>query len=528
MQEHSDELATSAIGLSESSFPLAIANMTVNDASPVPIYEQICRAVRTAISAGDLPPGTPLPTSRELADALKVGRNTVVTAYSRLAAEGYLLTNKRRGTRVAEDTLGIMPLRREDRAAEAMPAPEPQPAGALGQWAGASAIEISYRARDALEASEPDTAQMAPFALNTPDPSLYPRNPLSRLLAEEFCRSPGGGDLQFGMRKFQTAMAHYLRHMRGVDCEPAQIIPITGLESALDLTIRVMIDPGHTVYIEDPASDVVRHCLRSAGAQLVAVPSDSAGADISRVSGPPPRLIFVSPSANFPFGQQMSEPRRAAMLDAARNWNAAIFECDVLWELSYTGNRLRAMQGRDKSAPVFYFGSLNQTLGPHIRAGYLVVPAKLVDPFTSMAQRVSYGPEPFVLGALATFIEDTDYAVHARTIRGVYAERLKVLIEAVRQHIPDVTILEPSGGLHLSVLFNQKINERAVASAASERGLSVTPLSRFYLAGERRSAQSGIVLGFGTLPERMIDTMVKRLGEVIAEVREMKTESLVA
>jgi GntR family transcriptional regulator/MocR family aminotransferase len=238
------------------------------------------------------------------------------------------------------------------------------------------------------------------------------------------------------------------------------------------------------------------------------------------VSGPPPRLIFASPSVNFPLGRQMSEARREAMLAAARNWNAVIFECDSLWELSYTGDRIRAMQGHDRGAPVLYFGDLNQTLGPHIRVGYLVVPPSLVGPFTDMALRVCYGPEPFVLGALATFIEDTDYAVHAKSLRSIYAERLRLLVEAIRIHIRDVVVMEPSGGLHVTMLFNDPIEEQAICSAAADRGLSVTPLSRFYHAGERGTSRAGIVLGFGTLPDRMIETMVRRLAEVVMEVRE--------
>lgn len=516
MSQHA--VATSSAETGESNFSLAIANITVDDASPISIYEQICRAIRSAIAAGDLPPGTHLPTSRELADALKIGRNTVVTAYSRLAAEGYLLANKRRGTRVAEDAMRLATVMPDERAVEVHEPERTVEFHKSPKWSAANSIEIGYHARQILETMAPQTAHTAPFGLHTPDPSLYPRNPLSRLIAEEFCRSPGGGDTRHGVRKFQAVMANYLRHMRGVLCEPSQIIPVTSIESALDLTTRVMIDPGHWVYVEDPASDIVSQYLRSAGAQILSIPSDNNGADINRASGPPPRLIFASPSVSFPLGRQMSESRREALLAAARNWNAVVFECDSLWELSYTGGRVRAMQGRDRDAPVIYFGSLNQTLGPHIRVGYLVVPPNLIEPFTEMAQRISYGPESFVLAALATFVEDTDYAVHTKSIRSIYAERLGALVGSLRAHLRNVTILEPCGGLHVTVVFNDPVNEKAICRAAAERGLAVTELSRFY--GDRSRAQRGVVLGFGNLPERIVETMVCRLAEVIDEVCE--------
>lgn len=509
-----DELAGVHTALSEPSFPLAIAHMKINSASPVPIYEQICRAIRVAISSGDLPPGTMLPTSREFARALGVGRNTIVTAYTRLVAEGYLTSNTRRGTRVAENPVGLLPAMAEERPAQSRP-PEFPPAP-----------EISFRARYALEELALEPA-LAPSALHAPDPSLYPRNPLSRLIAQEFCRAPGN-DTQHGLQRFQTAMADFLRHMRGVHCEPSQIIPITGLESALDLTARVMIDPGHCIYVEDPASDTVRQSLRAAGGQLVPIPSDSNGADITQASGPPPRLIFASPSVSFPLGRQMTEERRLAMLEAAQRWNAVIFECDALWELSYTGSRIRAMQGYDRNGPVLYFGSLNQTLGPHIRVGYLVVPPALVKPFTEMAQRIAYGPEGFLLAALASFIEDSHYAMHSKTIRSVYAARMAVLVEACRAQFQGATVLEPSGGLNLAVRFNDPIDEIAICRAAGERGLSVSPLSRFYDRQRERPAPAGLVLGFGTVPERLLETMARRIAEIVAKARESAKPLLVA
>jgi GntR family transcriptional regulator/MocR family aminotransferase len=503
-----EEANTDASGKTAANFPLAIANIAINAQSPVPIYEQICTAVRVAIGAGDLPPSTPLPTSRELALALGVGRNTIVSAYSRLAAEGYLVSNTRRGTRVTDEPVGTPSFRGHDHANERAPA---------------SPIEIGYHARRVLELPFAQSGAIKPFALHAPDPSLYPRNPLSRLLAEEFCRSTGG-DLKLGYRRFQSALAAYLRHMRGVNCEPAQIIPVPGIESALDLTARVLLDPGHSVLVEDPAMDIVRQAFSAAGATIETMPSDSAGADASRASGPPPRLIYVSPSISFPFGRQMTEQRRQAVLDLAYRARAAVFEADICGELAFGGSRLRAIQGQDQEGRVIYFGSLNETLGPHIRAAYLVVPLNLVDAFSDMAQRIAYGPDAFILSALATFIEENHYAMHIRNIRAVYAQRLKAMVEAVRVHLPEATTLEPSGGLHLTLLFPHGLDEQAACRAATDQGLTVAPLTRFC----RRGGQTpGLVLGFGTVPERAVDSAVRKLANAV-EIARGRPADLVA
>jgi len=499
--------------------------MSIDDASPLPIYEQICRSVRAAIAVGDLPPGTALPTTRELADFLKIGRNTVVTSYLRLSAEGYVLTNKRRGTRVADDWKTAQHSTRGTAPATELSQTAVPPA--MDTRATTNVLHISFRAQQMLGTAEPK--DMSPTDLQAPDSSLYPRNPLSNLLAEEFSRPPGSGDLTNGIRKFQAAIAQYLRQMRGVLCNPDQIIPTRSLESALDLTARVMIDPGHWVYIEDPTPAIVRDSFRSAGANLAFIPSDNNGADISLMSGPPPRMIFVSPSVSMPLGRQMPEERRQGILDAARNWNSIIFECDSRWELSFTGTRIRAIQGRDPSAPVLYFGSLNESLGPHIRAGYIVVPQQFIEPFSQMAQRVANGPDSFILGALANYLQSSDYAVHARKVRLIYAQRSKAIADAIRSRIKGVSCAEPCGGLQLAIHFDEPIDERAMCRAAAARGLSVAALTQYYGDLHNNLDQSGIVLGIGMIPEHSIDALIGRLDEALGDARSRgMSQSLVA
>src|SRR5437667_1604192 len=119
--------------------------------------------------------------------------------------------------------------------------------------------------------------------------------------------------------------------MRGVQCEAGQVIPITSLESALDLTVRVLVDPGHCVLIEDPANFGTREIFEAAGANVFPLPTDGEGADTARAKCPPPRLIVVSPSVSFAFGAQMSEERRMSLLAFARSTGAIILELDVNW-----------------------------------------------------------------------------------------------------------------------------------------------------------------------------------------------------
>lgn len=484
-------------------FPLAIANIALDARSPLPIYEQICQAVRTAIWAKELPPGTLLPTTRELALHLGVARNTVVFAYARLAAEGLCVSNTRRGTRVASD----LPVR--GNYSEVMNASEIRASKTV-------CLRAAFHARDALEARVDRSAGGMPFALHASDPVQYPRTKLGRRLADKFLGAPPTGHFGSpnGSDRFQAAVAAYLRQARGVVCSPAQVIAVSGLESALDLTARVLLDPGDCVQVEDPSMDIVRSTFRSARVSIKTAPSDAFGPNFQSIEGPPARVIFVSPSVSFPYGMPMTEARRQDVLEAARAQNAAIFENDTFFELRYSGASLRSIQGQDKDGRVIYYGGFAETLGSSVRVGYLVVPESLLDAFLETSRRVAGTPVPQVQEALADFIEEHEFAVHARNVRSLYAKRLELIKRASKIHLPHLGMSEPLGGLHIVFHLERETEAKAICEIASAEGIPVRPLSQYYL---RRPADNGLVFGFGAVPERAIQPMMKRLSEICAD-----------
>jgi len=484
-------------------FPLAIASITLDPRSPLPIHEQICQAVRTAVWAKELPPGTLLPTTRELALHLGVARNTVVFAYARLAAEGLCVSNTRRGTRVASD----LPVRGN----------YSDPGnGAVALEQNSVCLRTAFNARDALETRVDRAAGGTPFALYASDPVQYPRTKLGRRFADKFLGAPPTGHFgaSNGCDRFQSAVADYLRQARGVICTPSQVVAVSGLEGALDLTARVLLDPGDCVQVEDPSMDVVHGAFRSARASIKAVPSDAFGANFKSVEGPPARIIFVSPSVSFPFGMPMPEARRLEVLEAARAQNAALFENDTCFELRYGGGSLRSIQGQDRDGRVIYYGGFPETLGSSVRVGYLVVPQSLIEPFVEVSRRVAGTPVPQVQDALADFIEEHEFAVHARNVRSLYAKRLEFLKRACRIHLPQIGISEPLGGLHVVFHLDSRADATAICETASAEGIPIRPLSQYYL---HKQMDDGLVFGFGAVPERAIHPMMKRLAEICAD-----------
>ncbi len=286
-------------GAASADFPLAIANIRLDSHSPLPIHEQICQSIRTAAAAQELPAGTLLPSSRELAQHLGVARNTVAFAYVRLVAEGICVSNTRRGTRIATD----FPVR------SGLSKGQPE--------RSRPSLRTAFHMRAALEVGIDRSPNGAPFALSVSDPVLYPRTKLGRRVAQKFLDIPFRSHAARGMDadRFQTSLAAYLRSARGVVCEPSQIIAVTGLETALDLTARVLLDPGDTVQVQDPTMDIVRSALFAARANIVPMPTDVHGADPESVVGSLARLICVSPSVSFPLRYadvRTAPPRRFA------------------------------------------------------------------------------------------------------------------------------------------------------------------------------------------------------------------------
>jgi GntR family transcriptional regulator / MocR family aminotransferase len=500
-QDVDDELGDEGQPLG--TFPLAIANIVIDARSPLPLHEQICQAIRTAIWTRELPPSTLLPTTRELARHLGVARNTAVFAYTRLCGEGLCISKRRRGTRVASDL------------------PAQAFYGDIGNETEPSESDLAnlrtaFHTRHALQTRVDRTAGGTPFALSASDPVQYPRTKLGRRLADKFLGAPAAGTFAVSnvCDRFQTSVAAYLRQTRGVVCAPSQIIAVSGLEAALDLTARVLIDPGDSVLVEDPSMDIVHSAFLAARAYVRPISIDAFGANPRSAEGPPARILFVSPSVNFPLGTSMSQSRRLEVLEAVRAQNAILFENDTCFELRYSGASLRSIQGQDRDGRVIYYGGFSEILGNSVRMGYLVIPKALLEAFVEIARRTSSMPAFQMQDALADFIEEHEFSVHARNVRSLYATRLEAVKRACRDHLPLFVASEPVGGLHVVLYHKRERDVVPICEAASREGIPVRPLSQYYM--EKR-AEEGLVFGFGVVPERSILPMMRRLAELSAE-----------
>jgi GntR family transcriptional regulator/MocR family aminotransferase len=475
--------------------------------SQTPLYRQLYDGLRRAILTGQLAPGTRLQSSREMAGELGVSRNTVVNAYEQLLAEGYLDGQVGSGTYVSralpEDLLNVRAVTRSCTRA------------------GGAGVRLSERGK-MFAALAPDVPRapekVRAFQPGVPGLDSFPFDTWAKLEARHWRRPAdtllGYGEPQ-GHAPLRRAIASYLGLSRAVRCAPEQVVVVDGAQMAFDLVGRVLLDPGDAAWMEEPGYPGARAALSAAGARLVHVPVDAEGLDVSAGAAmePKARLIYVTPSHQFPLGMTMSLPRRLALLGWASRAGAWVMEDDFDSEYRYEGRPLASLQGLDNDGRVVYVGTFSKFLFPSLRLGYIVAPPALVDAFIA-ARAVTGRHSPSVEQAVLTdFIEEGHFGRHIRRMRTLYRERQTLLLEALRREAGDILEVEPSdAGIQLVAWLPEGIDDTQVSREAAARGVEARPMSIFYAQEPRRA---GLDLGYAAFNEREIRRGAAQLSAAI-------------
>ena len=473
-----------------------------------PLHRQLHRAVREALLDGRLAPGTRLPPTRALADEMGISRTVVVRAWERLRADGVLEARVGSGTWVRE---GVA-----DRGSHVSPtgADSPPP---LSRWA-----------RAARELWHPSPASAPPpwdFRYGRVDPSAFPRHEWRRALRRAVRSQSVEYAAPEGSEALRIALAAHLGHSRGVRCTADQIVIVTGSQQALDLTARVLLDPGDTVLMEEPQYQGARHTFAAAGARLQLRPVDAEGvvlpATATAAGAPPPappRLAYVTPSHQFPTGGVLSLPRRLELLAWARHTSSWIIEDDYDAEFRYDLPPVEAVQALDTEGRVLYAGTFSKVLFPSLRLGYLVLPPALVAPFRTAKWLADRHSPTLEQEALAWFIAEGSYERHLRRTRTAYSRRRAALLEALDRELgPRVRVVGTNAGVHVLVWLEDVAPTalEGVLSAALRRGVGVYPVTPYYAEAP---PGAGLLLGYAALAEDRIREGIRRLRGALDEV----------
>jgi GntR family transcriptional regulator/MocR family aminotransferase len=457
------------------------------------LSREIYRQLRRAILDGRLRPGDLLPPTRELAQRLSVARTTVTVAYDRLSGEGFVVSRVGAGTFVTEHAA---PITRESGRRRAD--------GALRPRAVWNEIPLATA-----------FARRAQFDFRTglPDASLFPHDRWRRLvssaLQSEAVQTGAYGD-PAGHRPLRDTIARHLGIARGMEITGDDVTIVNGTQQGLDVVVRTLIAPGDTVAVEDPGYPLVRRLLKSLGARVRSVAVDQEGLIVDALPRGA-RLVYVTPSHQYPLGVSMTLPRRRALLEWAERNHAAIIEDDYDSEFRFRERPIEPLQTLDTSGRVIYIGSFSKTMLPTLRLGFVVTPPSL-RAAVHRAKQVTdwHTPMPLQI-ALAHFIENGEFARHIRKMRDVYRVRHEIVTEVLSRKFGDLVQLVPSiAGLHVAALARTAPAETicAVARKASEAGVEIQEMSRFTVAKPERP---GIVLGYGAIPTAKIKEGLRRL-----------------
>ena len=451
---------------------------------------QIYSQLRAAILDGRLRPGDGVPPTRELAARLGVARNTAGAAYERLISEGFLAGKIGAGTFVAGSAARTTSPRRAPAAADLRP-------------------------RALWESIPPEPIASPPcghdFQLGVPDSRLFPYTSWRRLVARELrpsrLRQAGYGDPS-GDPALRETIARHIGTARSVQAGADDVMVTNGAQQALDLIARVLVEPGSLVAVEDPGYPMARLAFQAHGARIAPVPVDGEGLVVESLPAAA-RLVYVTPSHQFPLGMAMSLARRLQLLAWAERKGSVIVEDDYDSEFRFGGRPLEPLQCLDREGRVLYVGSFSKVLLPALRLGYLVAPASL-RPALRAARMLTDSHSPLATqAALARFMDEGLFARHVRSARREYQVRRERLERALARDLADrVEPVPGAAGLHLGVRFRDPaIDAEEVARRAAIAGVGVTPFSRYAVA----TAPSGLALGYGAIAAPRIDEGIRRL-----------------
>lgn len=451
--------------------------------SAVPMLRQLYLALRAAILAGALPPGARLPSTRALGQQLGLARNTVVAAYDQLLAEGFVTGRVGSGTHVsAELPEGLQPGPDAAPAATSA-APVAVPASTLRFRPDPASPEPSTQPFNTGRTGWDERSQavwrgLTLRRLGTPDPALF-----------------GYGDPQ-GARRLREAIAAHLRAARAVRCDPDQVVVTAGAQQAIDLVLRVLLEPGEAVWVEDPCYPALRAALAAARATIIPVPVDTQGMDVARgiAAAPAARLAYVTPSSQYPMGVVLSMARRLELLAWARRAGAFLLEDDYDSEFRYAGRPLASLQGIDDAGRVIYVGTFSKVLFPGLRLGYAVLPPALLESVRAARLMTDWHPAGLAEGVVTDFLVEGHFAQHLRRMRLRYRAGRDALVAALREHAPLLQVEPPDQGLKLLALLPQEdMDDVAMAAAAARHGVVARPVSPMFLAAP---PVRGLMLGF--------------------------------
>jgi GntR family transcriptional regulator/MocR family aminotransferase len=465
------------------------------------LYEQLARALKAAILDGRFIAGARLPATRTLAGTLGVSRNTVLGAYELLCAEQLAVARGGSATRVAH-------IGRPRTPAILRPAP-------------AAPSRYAARARKLGPVTLGSLRTRVRYNLQYGEPLLNPRlfNSWRTKLAAAALRTPPGYPSPAGLPALRAAICDYLARRRGFVCTPQEVIVVGGTQQGLTVVARAVLDEGDTAVLEDPHYQLAMRALIAHGARVVSVPTDQEGLISAQLPTRPVRLVYVTPSHQFPSGAVMSLKRRIELLQATARHRSWILEDDYDGEFRYGARPIAALRSLDGGERVIYVGSFSKSMFPSLRLGYIVCPPALRNDLLLAKALDDAGCSAIDQAALAAFMQGRQFERHLRWSAIELERRRATLLESLKQCAgKHIEVAGAQAGMHLIVWLPGLSYARfaRLIELGLTHGLGLHPVHPYYRI---KPPHPGLLVGFAGLSCNQIRAALELLGHCLKQIR---------
>jgi GntR family transcriptional regulator/MocR family aminotransferase len=434
------------------------------DAS-LPLQTRLRLCLVQRILDGQLPAAAAMPSSRELARLLGLSRNTVTAAYDQLIEQGFLEARPRSGVFVSSKP-----------PADQAPLAADKPLRGRGQapdWE--QRVKRSLRGEPTLSKPDQWRGYAYPFVYGHYDPELFPVEDF-----RECCqRSLARAQLPNWTPDFETddvpELVEQIRlrllPKRGVFALKEEILVTVGAQQAFYLLGDGLLDEQTRMGFEEPGHPHARNAfgLRRPLWAPVAVDEQGLRADAL----PALDYLYVTPSHQSPTTVTMGLERRQQLLECAARDSFVVIEDDYEAENLYQGQPMPALKSLDRSGRVIYVGSVSKSLSPAIRLGYIVAPRALIAELRLLRHSMVRHPSAFLQSAYAMFLSLGHHEAHARRVNQVLQERLALVAQSLRRHLPDFGFELPQGGASIWVRAPAWVDAAELALMARRHGVLI-------------------------------------------------------
>ncbi|SDH23616.1 GntR family transcriptional regulator / MocR family aminotransferase [Vibrio xiamenensis] len=459
-----------------------------------PKHAQLFEAIRTKIVSGMWRNRAQLPSTRALAEEMDLSRNTVISAYEQLVAEGYVESRRGAGYYVAV----TLP----ERFIDAKVAPK------------------------LLNRAVKTAPLNGAFSPGVPDLEQFPNAKWQRFITLHSSRSSLlGNQSRQGYLPLRETLSDYLSSSRSVRCDPRRIVITSGAQQALSIALLATLERQDKVLMEQPGYAQMTKVIEILGYQLEPVEVIAGqGFDIQRVFNSDAKALYITPSNQYPMGTTLNTEQRLELIEWAKQRGSWIIEDDYDSEFQFAHRPYTSLQGLAANIGlderVIYVGSFSKTLFNGLRLGYMVVPESLIEPCLALKNILSGDSPTHTQAALSDFIVEGEFLRHVRKMRRLYKHKHQAMLAAIKHEFgDDIDVISQAAGLHITLKWQQGIDERTWVELAAKQNIVLRPLSYYESSLAPARDWHGVVLGFGNAALSQIEPLMAQLAKIFYQHR---------